>query len=85
MKLAADLFNPNTAISVKTACRPWLHAELRQLARMVAHRHDGGAGDCRPFPVLRLRLKRGAFEHHLAQPMRTWITSDSGCSTACGI
>ena len=45
----------------------------------------GGAGNCRPFPVLRLRLKRGAFEHHSIQPMRTWITSDAGCSTACGI
>jgi len=41
-------------------CRHWLHVEHRQLARMVAHRHDVGAGDCRPFPVLRLRLKPGA-------------------------
>jgi hypothetical protein len=23
--------------------------------------------------------------HHFAHPMRTWMTSDSGCSTACGI
>ena len=53
--------------------------------RMVAPRYDVGAGNCRPFPVLRLRLKRGAFEHHSIQPMRTWITSDAGCSTAWGM
>ena len=40
----------------RKACRPWLHAQHRQLEGMVTHWHDVGADDCRPFPVLRLRL-----------------------------
>ena len=37
-------------------------------------------------PALKVVLPgRKRIHHHLAQPMRTWIASDSGCSTACGI
>jgi len=79
----------HTFISIAWYCSIALDSSVRaSFRRPVMAKKWKGCNGKAPEARLRIVVARvesptgSCVEHHLAQPMRTWITSDSGCSTA---
>ena len=76
--LALRRVEPHGIDMCATQFEPYVKNAALDLCRVTVVDHDA------------LRDRNGAIilmvlRHHFAHPTRTWITSESGCSTACGI